>query len=126
MGHVPRTQDGSPKFHNPQSFRYLSMLLCVCVFICLFVCLFVCLLEENKEIVEKNVKKKNWNVWYEATIVNRSKKVYCYISPRVCRCHIHHMMIMWLSCDNLRCYLICLTPSSATPSEGIFHEIDSH
>lgn len=35
--------------------------------------------------VEKNVRKKNLNVYYEANVVGeRSKRVYCYISPRVC------------------------------------------
>lgn len=41
--------------------------------------------EDKMHVVEKNVKKKNLNVWYEATQVSaeKSKKVYCYISPRV-------------------------------------------
>ena len=40
--------------------------------------------EENMQTVEKNVKKKNLNVWYEAMDPDKGKKVYCYISPRVC------------------------------------------
>lgn len=42
----------------------------------------ICLSEDDMQVVEKNVKKKNLNVWYEALIVDKSKKVYCYISPR--------------------------------------------
>ena len=42
--------------------------------------------ERDMQIVEKNVKKKSLNTWYEAqllTDVGKSKRVYCYISPRV-------------------------------------------
>ena len=38
------------------------------------------------QVVEKNVRKKSLNTWYEAQLLNdngKSKKVYCYISPRV-------------------------------------------
>ena len=35
------------------------------------------------QIVEKNVKKKNLNVYYEASVAEKGKRVYCYISPRV-------------------------------------------
>ena len=39
--------------------------------------------EKDMQTVEKNVKKRNLNVYYEGIILEKSKKVYCYISPRV-------------------------------------------
>ena len=57
------------------------------------------------QTVEKNVKKKNLNIWYEAVMAEKSKKVYCYISPRVSYLsyneHITIQAPLSKSCDNL-------------------------
>ena len=39
--------------------------------------------EKDMQTVENNVKEKNLNVYYEGIILENSKIVYCYISPRV-------------------------------------------
>jgi len=43
-------------------------------------------LDADAAVVEKNISKKNLNTWYEAQQAidrGRTKKVYCYISPKV-------------------------------------------
>lgn len=42
--------------------------------------------DKDMQVVEKNVRKKSLNTWYEAQLLTdngKSKRVYCYISPRV-------------------------------------------
>ena len=40
-------------------------------------------IEKNMQTVKKNVKKRDLNVSYEGIILEKSKRVRCYISPRV-------------------------------------------
>jgi hypothetical protein len=42
--------------------------------------------DKDMQVVEKNVRKKSLNTWYEAQLLTdngKTKRVYCYISPRV-------------------------------------------
>ncbi len=43
--------------------------------------------EEDTQQVDRNAQKRNMSVWYEAYVqtdkAGRTRKVYCYISPRV-------------------------------------------
>ena len=51
--------------------------------------------DKDMQVVEKNVRKKSLNTWYEAQLLTdngKSKRVYCYISPRVSHLewvHVH-------------------------------------
>ena len=52
--------------------------------------------DADAAVVEKNISRKSLNVWYEAQQAmerGKTKKVYCYISPKVkesCRCLEYH------------------------------------
>ena len=87
------------------------------IFVCLFVCLFV-VAEKNMQIVEKNVKKKNLNVWYEGLILEKQKKVYCYISPRV-----SVVVCLFTSISCLYSAIVSYAYTTpATSGQRIFHE----
>ena len=49
--------------------------------------------EEDAKVVERNLSKKNINLYYEATLMQdkKAKKVYCYISPRVSEPEGHYL-----------------------------------
>ena len=53
--------------------------------------------DADAAVVEKNISRKSLNVWYEAQQAmerGKTKKVYCYISPKVkesCMCLEYHM-----------------------------------
>ena len=54
-----------------------------------YTCIFVPSTDKDMQVVEKNVRKKSLNTWYEAQLLTdngKSKRVYCYISPRVREC----------------------------------------
>ena len=52
--------------------------------------------DSDAALVEKNLQKKSLNVWYEAKLLaerGKSKKVYCYIFPRVSVCVCAHTCV---------------------------------
>ena len=90
--------DSSQNARAPQTLQFISVLIAAELYILVtpfwyskFILqrshstVYLCA-ERDMQIVDKNVKKKSLNTWYEAQLlpdIGRSRRVYCYISPRV-------------------------------------------